>query len=163
MGRFASILLLGVGALAGTLATLVLTNEEASKEGLDMSKPAPVEDGRMPIAFTTQEREHIRSEMIAFLKGAYVISYGLAEEDRTLIGEAASELSRGAGDATGARIRAKAPEGFVSLSRGLRSDFGELAALSETADFSDLQLQFSATMSRCVACHGTYRSAGDKP
>ncbi|MCR9195840.1 MAG: cytochrome c, partial [Hyphomonas sp.] len=84
-------------------------------------------------------------------------------QDRILIGDAARELSRGAGNPISASIRAKAPEGFVGLSRGLRSDFGELAVLSETADFADLQLQFSVTMSRCVACHGTYRSAGDGP
>lgn len=163
MGRFNSILLLGVGVLAGALATLAWTKSSAPLAEPEMAEQAHIEDARTPIAFTTEERDHIRSEMLAFLQGAQSISYGLAERDRILIGEAARGLSRGAGDPVGAGIRAKAPEGFVSLSRGLRTDFGELAALSETADFSDLQFQFSATMSRCVACHGTYRSTGDKP
>ena len=163
MGRFTSILLLGVGVLAGALATLAWTKSAAPTAEPEMAEQAHIEDARTVIAFTTEERQHIRSEMLAFLQGVQSISYGLAEQDRILIGEAARELSRGAGDPIGASIRAKAPEGFVGLSRGLRSDFGDLAALSETADFAELQLQFSATMSRCVACHGTYRSTGDGP
>lgn len=163
MSRFTSILLLGVGVFAGALATLAWTKSSAPPVEPEMAEQAHIEDGRTVIAFTTEEREHIRSEMLAFLQGAQSISYGLAEQDRILIVEAARELSGGAGDPIGASIRAKAPEGFISLSRGLRSDFGELATLSETADFANLQLQFSATISRCVACHGTYRSAGDGP
>ncbi|MEL6752942.1 MAG: hypothetical protein AAFO57_02860 [Pseudomonadota bacterium] len=159
MGRLSSVLLLGV--VAGVAATLAWTHQGTPQLTTVTPETAYFEDGRTPIAFTTEEREHIRSEMLAFLQGAQSISYGLAEQDRRLIGEAARELSPGAGDPIGASIRAKAPEGFVSLSRGLRSDFGQLATLSDTADFSDLQLQFSATMSRCVACHGTYRSQRD--
>lgn len=163
MGRFTSILMLGVGVFAGALATLAWTKNSAPPAEPETAKQAHIEDGRTDLAFTTEERQHIRSEMLALLQGAQSISYGLAEQDRILVGEAARELSRGAGDPIGTRIRTKAPEGFVSLSRGLRRDFGELVMLSETADFADLQLQFSVTMNRCVACHGTYRSAGDGP
>ncbi|MEL6955669.1 MAG: hypothetical protein AAFO88_03415 [Pseudomonadota bacterium] len=161
MDRLSPFLLLGVGVVAGIAATLAWTHQGTQQLTTDTPETAYFEDGRTPIAFTTEEREHIRSEMLAFLQGAQSISYGLAEQDRRLIGEAARELSPGAGDPIGASIRAKAPEGFVSLSRGLRRDFGELAVLSEFADFPDLQLHFSATVSRCVACHGTYRSQRD--
>ena len=163
MGRLSSISLLGLCVIVGIAAALAWPHQRPSQATPDTVDLARGEDGRTAIGFTIAEREHIRSEMLAFLQGAQSISYGLAEQDRALIGEAARELSRGAGDPIGAGIRAKAPEGFVSLSRGLRSDFRNLAALSETGDFADMQFQFSATMSRCVACHGTYRSAEDGP
>ena len=69
MGRFSFTLLLRVGVLTGVLATLAWTHNGVSQAGSDISDPAPTEDARTAIVFATEEREHIRSEMLTFLQG----------------------------------------------------------------------------------------------
>ncbi len=67
MGRLSSISLIGLGVLAGIAATLAWSHQRPSQAAPETIDTAQREDDRTAIAFTIEEREHISSEMLAFL------------------------------------------------------------------------------------------------
>jgi hypothetical protein len=67
MGRLSSISLIGLGVLAGIAATLAWSHQRPSQVAPETIDTAQREDDRTAIAFTIEEREHISSEMLAFL------------------------------------------------------------------------------------------------
>ena len=112
--------------------------------------------GRIIVSFTTDEREHISGEMLAFLQGAQVIGEASLAGDRETIRDVAGSLRRGEGDATGAAIRAKAPEGFTRMSQMLRQDFGAISDMAMTAPMPEVQQALFDAMLKCSSCHGSY-------
>lgn len=128
-------------------------------EGVETRKPAAGEagsDGRIVIALTPDQRDHISGEMLTLLGGIQELTAALSDDDRAYIKEVAAELSVGVGGPVGESIRETVPVPFRQLSQGLRQDFATLAQNAETAELEDLQRHLSDTMGRCVACHTTY-------
>jgi len=149
---FFSVVISAVLASAGTYA-LTQTGSAPTPEA--QSEAIPSLDQRIAIYLNQDEQFHVRDEMLGFLNGLAEINEGILAEDRELIRQVADRLR--VGDGSGRSIRQKAPEGFVQISRALRTDFGSIADTAMDADFDELQALTSSTLYRCSACHGTYR------
>lgn len=140
-------LLMGVG-----LMRFMATQNDLSELS---ARPERVPDGRLALYFTADDRAHISGEMLGFLQGIQTISAAVAEEDRETIREAADALRVGNGQ--GQAVQMKAPDGFRTIGRSLRQEFGAIADMSMTAEMSEIELTLSDAMTRCMACHGSYK------
>lgn len=119
------------------------------------NRPERTPDGRLALYFTADDRAHVSGEMLAFLQGVQAISAAVAEEDRETIRETAGALRMGQGQ--GQAVQMKAPEGFRTIGRSLRQDFGVIADMSMAAEMPEIELTLSDAMTKCMACHGSYK------
>ena len=163
-----TLLTAAIAGLAGCGLTYAMMSgagpisEEASDFVSDAAE-THAQDGRLLVFLSAPERAHVRQEMLAFLQGVQTVSYTIADADRDLLEVTASRLSRGAGDPVGKTMRQKVPPPFREMSQNVRREFGTLATMADEASFVDLQLQLSATLSGCSACHGSYSVAEQNP
>ena len=144
-------LLMGVG-----LMRFVATQNDLTDLA---NRPERTADGRIALYFTADDRAHVSGQMLAFLQGVQTISAAVAEEDRETIRETADALRLGSGDGRGQAVQMKAPEGFRTIGRSLRQDFGAIADMSATAGMPEIELTLSDAMTKCAACHGSYKVA----
>jgi len=154
---------LGLGVLIGAGAMHQFGGpSEAQPPATDTyGTAAPVVDERIAIPLLPEERLHVRGEMLKFLNGVQAISDATLRQDRETIGDVAGSLRRG--DGSGRSIRQKVPDGFREISRGLRRDFGTIADMADTASMPEIQRALTDSLSRCSACHGTYRAVTETP
>jgi hypothetical protein len=142
------------------MLTFVAISEKSPSQKIEPSVTAPVseliDDGRVAVYLTGQERNDIRGEMLAFLQAVQTFSYALADEDRDTLAETVRAVSTGAGEPIGRAIHEQVPVPFRETSQGARRGFGALADMADNVRFDQLQFQFSNIISRCAACHGSY-------
>ena len=143
-------LIMGVG-----LMRFLSTQDDLSELAAETARPEQTADGRTALYYTADDRAHISSEMLGFLQGLQTINGAIAEEDRETLRDAAAALRRGNGQ--GMAVQMKSPEGFRTIGRSLRDDFGAIADMSMTADMADIQRAVSGAMTKCMACHGSYQ------
>lgn len=144
-------LIMGVG-----LMRFLSTQDDLTELAAETARPERTADGRIALYYTADDRAHISGEMLGFLQGLQTISAAMADEDRETIHDAAAALRRGNGQ--GMAVQMKSPEGFRVLGRSLRDDFSAIADMSGTADMADIQIAVSSAMSKCVACHGSFKA-----
>ena len=144
-------LIMGVG-----LMRFVQTQSDLTDLAAETARPERTADGRLALYFTAADRAHISEEMLAFLQGVQVIGAATLEDDRETIRDTAGALRMGNGQGQG--VQAKSPDGFRQIGRSLRQDFGAIADMSMTAPMQDIQLTLSDAMTKCAACHGTYKA-----
>ena len=144
-------LVMGVG-----LMRFVSTQNDLTELAAETARPERTADGRIALYYTEADRAHISAEMLAFLQGVQTISAALPEEDRETIGETADALRRGNGQ--GMAVQMKSPDGFRAIGRSLRQDFGAIADMSDAADMAEIQMTLSDALTKCTACHGSYKA-----
>ncbi|MEZ5954697.1 MAG: hypothetical protein R3C13_10390 [Hyphomonas sp.] len=144
-------LLMGVG-----LMRFVSTQNDLTELTEQNARPERTADGRIALYFNADDRAHVSAEMLGFLQGLQAISGAVAAEDREAIRAAADALRRG--DGTGQGVQQKAPEGFRTIGRSLRGDFGAIADMAETAEMTDILEALAGAESKCMACHGTFKA-----
>ena len=162
------------GGACGAAAVAVLFAPWQRPVAPDASPTAPavvrsadtprVPDGETRAVFvvTNHERQHIQSQMLAFLTALQTLNTAVAESDRELIAEVASaQATQHSPNAAGQTLRAKAPEGFTQISQSLRADFSALAEAAASEPMGEIQHRLGAITGKCVACHGTYAIAAD--
>lgn len=141
-------LVMGVG-----LMRFVSMQNDLTELAAETARPERTVDGRIALYYTAADRAHVSEEMLGFLQGVQTISAAIPEEDRDTIRDAAGALRRGNG--LGQAVQAKSPEGFRQIGRALRQDFADMA---EAADMSDIQITLSNALTKCAACHGSYKA-----
>ena len=132
--------------------------ESALDELVEENTPRPerTADGRLALYYTADERAHISEEMLAFLQGVQTLNSAVVDGDRETIQVTADSLRRGNGQGRG--VQMKSPEGFRRIGQSLRQDFGAIADMSMTASLPDIQEALGNAMTKCVACHGSYKA-----
>ena len=141
-------LMMGVGVMRFAQTQQDLTELAA--------RPERTADGRLALYYTAEDRAHISGEMLAFLQGVQAISSAVVDEDRETIQATAEALRRGDGQGMG--VQMKSPEGFRQIGRSLRQDFGAIADMAGTASMPEVQIALSDAMTKCAACHGSYKA-----
>ena len=144
-------LVMGVG-----LMRFVSTHEDLSELAAETARPERTADGRLALYYTADDRAHISEEMLGFLQGLQTINGAIADEDREAIRDTAGALRRGNGQ--GQAVQQKSPEGFRTIGRSLRQDFGAISDMAMTAEMDEIQLAVSDAMGKCVACHGSFKA-----
>lgn len=144
-------LIMGVG-----LMRFVSTQNDLAELAAEAARPERTADGRIALYYTAADRAHVSEEMLGFLQGVQAISAAIAEGDRETIGEAAGALRRGNGQ--GQAVQTKSPDGFRAIGQSLRQDFGDIANMADTADMADIQVSLSNALTKCAACHGSYKA-----
>ncbi|MEZ5998156.1 MAG: hypothetical protein R3B98_05630 [Hyphomonas sp.] len=144
-------LLMGVG-----LMRFMSTQNDLNELVETSARPERTADGRIALYFTADDRAHVSAEMLGFLQGIQTLSGAIAAEDRETIHEAADALRRG--DGTGQAVQQKAPEGFRTIGRSLRQDFGAIADMAETAGMPEILDVLAGAQSKCVSCHGSFKA-----
>ena len=155
-----------VGALmGGGLAFTVMTRSpEPSRVETDQQVRAErLPDGREAIYLSPDEQDHVSAQMRAYLQGLQTLSGAILNEDRALIAETALDLSMGAGDATGRAINQKVPPAFRQLGKDLRGDFAAMSQGAPQMPLEEVQALMAQSLTRCVACHGSYGVVQDGP
>ena len=147
-------LLMGVGLMRYAATEKALQDHVAGTA----PRPERTADGRIALYYTAADRAHISGEMLFFLQGVQTISAAVAEEDRETIRDTADSLRIGQGRGQGQALQAKSPEGFRTIGRSLRQDFGAISDMAMTADMSEIQMTLGDAMTKCVACHGSYKA-----
>jgi glycine cleavage system regulatory protein len=145
-------LIMGVGLMR------YVATEKALQAHVAETAPRPerTADGRIALYYTAADRAHVSTEMLAFLQGMQTIQAAALQEDRETIAATANALRRGNGQ--GQAVQMKSPDGFRRIGQSLRQDFGAIADMSDTASMADIQLVLSDAMTKCAACHGSYKA-----
>lgn len=141
-------LMMGVGVMRFAWTQKELTELAA--------RPERAADGRLAVYYTSADRAHISREMLAFLQGVQTVSSATLDEDRQTIRITAEALRRG--DGQGMAVQMKSPDGFRQIGRALREDFGLIADMAESQSMMEIQIALGNAMTKCVACHGSYKA-----
>ncbi|HPF24298.1 MAG TPA: hypothetical protein PK417_12505 [Hyphomonas sp.] len=144
-------LIMGVG-----LMRFLKTQDDLTELAAETARPERTADGRIALYYTAADRAHVSAEMLAFLQGIQTIQSAALQEDRETIAATADALRRGNGQ--GQAVQMKSPEGFRKIGQSLRQDFGSIADMSGTADMADIQIALGDAMTKCAACHGSYKA-----
>lgn len=120
-------------------------------------------DGRTPIVLTDTERAFIRNEMRGFLAGIQEILEASANGD----GKRAAAAGRSIGmngpekDHIPKSLAPKLPMEFKQLGLATHRGFDQIADAAERDGGANAPKQLGLLMQNCVACHGTWRIAGE--
>jgi len=121
-----------------------------------------VDDHRLAILVTANERDQILSEMRVFLQSAQQISSGIAEGDMALVASAARKAAQNTQSITPGALDDKLPDGFTTMGLDTRARFEALAVESEGQDDQGRALSgLSVLLENCVSCHTAFRLAVD--
>ena len=158
--------LLVVGALMGSGLAFTVTTRSPEPSRVETEQEFRAErlpDGREAIHLNSDEQDHVSAQMRAYLQGLQTLSGAILDEDRALIAETALGLSIGADDATGRAINQKVPRAFRQLGKDLRGDFAAMSQGASQMPLEEVQALMAQSLSRCVACHGSYGVVQDAP
>lgn len=115
-------------------------------------------DKRVVLTLTSEERAMILEEMRGFLSGVQVMTAALGKNDMQATAEAARGMGQKMVHEVPPALRAKLPQEFRQLGFGVHSEFDQIAMDAESMkDVSYSLSQLSATLQKCVACHGVYQ------
>ncbi len=123
------------------------------------SSTAPGDDGRTIVKLDTAEQAFVLGEMRKFLESIRDATMALENGDMDAASRAFSDKGVAAMIRdTPATIIAKAPADFLLLSTEMHKGFDGLeAAAGKGADRTAMLGLLAEQLSRCVACHSTYR------
>ena len=147
-----------------SIAFLLITFSVHAGQSQNPRDPEYATDKRIAIHLNAAERNHLLSEMRAFLESIQQISEGIAEQDMIKVAANARKSGMKAGGGAPAGMGKKLPAEFKKLGPDTHRKFDQLAL--DADDLGDEQYalkQLSILMKNCVACHRTYRIvASDK-
>ena len=115
-------------------------------------------DGRAEIALAAADRDLVLAEMRAFLGAVQGITEALTREDLTAVAAQARAMGLAAMGQVPPTLMQALPLEFKTLGRSVHADFDQLALdAEEVGDAAHGLHQLSTILSKCVACHATYR------
>ena len=115
------------------------------------------EDNRTVILLDAGERNYILGEMRNLLGHMQQLVTAISNDDMDTVISISKTLVEDSGGKTPARIIAKMPLAFKSISKNIHDDFKQLYADSTEKRDSKLALkQVSKLMQNCIACHATH-------
>ncbi|PXW89683.1 cytochrome c' [Nitrosomonas sp. Nm84] len=110
------------------------------------------------LTLSEAQRSHILEEMRALLSGAQNILAALATDDMASVSKSARPLGLGMAHKAEDHLKSVLPKEFMQMGMSLHQDFDRIAADAESKKDPKLTLrQLSDAMTKCVACHDTYR------
>jgi hypothetical protein len=122
----------------------------------------PSADGRTAILLAPPERDIVLAEMRNMLTTVLGVVTALAADDRAGVAAAARRSGMAATNVTPA-LAAKIPQSFMQMGMGVHRGFDELAAAADAGNpLAELTGRVSAQLGVCVACHASYRIAGQE-
>ena len=115
-------------------------------------------DNRQTLTLSEAQRSHVLEEMRALLSGTRDILAALSADDMAAVSRYARPLGLGMAHKAEDHLKGVLPKEFMQLGMSLHQDFDQIAADAESKKDSKLTLrQLSDAMTKCVACHDTYR------
>ncbi|MBL8497770.1 hypothetical protein ABF87_04490 [Nitrosomonas sp. JL21] len=115
-------------------------------------------DNRQTLILSEAQRDHVLEEMRALLSGTRNILMALSTDDMASVAQSARPLGLGMAHKAEDHFKSVLPKEFMQLGMSLHQDFDQIAADAESRKDPKLTLrQLSDAMSKCVACHDTYR------
>lgn len=125
-----------------------------------VTRPAGA-DQRVVVNVTEEEKQFLLGEMRQLLAATQTIHAELGRGDREAAADAAQSVGMGMVEelaAVEATILFKLPAPMKELGLGTHRAFDDLAAsIRGGASDREVMQEMSALMSRCVACHASYR------
>lgn len=115
-------------------------------------------DGRQALVLTEPERDIVLTEMRTFLQSVQQITFGVSQQDMTVVANAAKAVGAAAQNSVPGSLIKKLPLEFKKLGFDTHQKFDQLALdAEEFGDPAHSLRQLSELMSNCVACHELYR------
>ncbi len=129
-----------------------------SQPSLAADQGDPYEDGRTAILVQPEIRNHILSEMRAFLETTQAIIEAAVEGDLETVTELASAMGMSAAGGVPPQTMSKLPPEFRMMAGSTHKEFDELAlAASVSEDPLDVLGGLATLMYNCTACHSSFR------
>ena len=148
MQKFSWILVAVLGLSTGFMAYKFILSGNVEK----------IEDGRMVIQLTANERDFILSEMRAFLDSVQQITQGVASGDFDTAAKAANKVGRIAQQDVPGALIGKLPLEFKKMGFDTHSQFTQLALDAEQlGDSEHTVTQLGTLLQNCVDCHASYK------
>ncbi|QXP86208.1 hypothetical protein KW115_17530 [Methylococcus sp. Mc7] len=121
-------------------------------------------DRRRVLKLTEGQRAHVLGEMRALLSGTQAILSSLSRDDMAAAAQQARSLGTSMGHKAENTLHGVLPKEFMQLGMSVHRDFDRIAADAETLkDPKHTLRQLSESMTRCTACHDTYRLQAARP
>lgn len=121
-------------------------------------KVAQIEDNRVAIQLTKNEKEIVLFEMRVFLESVQQITNGIVNKDMPAVVTAARKSGKEAAVAVPGTLIGKLPIGFKKLGFDTHAKFDGLALDAEQlGDDSHSLSQLNILLENCVACHSTFK------
>ncbi len=115
-------------------------------------------DGRTAILLNSGEKNLVLEEMRNMLVSVQGIVTGLSEQDLSMVVSASRQSGSSAAQQVPPGLMTKLPLEFKQLGYSVHSGFDEIAVAATQEETTDMILyRLSGQLSRCVACHATYR------
>lgn len=116
------------------------------------------QDNRQTLSLSEAQRSHVLEEMRALLSGTQNILAALATDDMALVAKSARPLGLGMAHKAEDHMKSVLPKAFMQMGVSLHQDFDLIATDAESKRDPKLTLrQLGDAMTKCVACHDTYR------
>jgi len=117
----------------------------------------PGSDNRSAIVLAPAERALILGEMRGLLAGVHDILDAINRNDRKQIAASARHVGTANAADVNPAIMAKLPLSFKQLGMSVHHDMDDLAAAADNGKpVGELQAMLTATMAKCVSCHGAW-------
>jgi len=115
-------------------------------------------DGRTTILLNTGEKDLVLKEMRTMLSSVQGIVEGLSEQDLSMVASASRTSGSSMAQQVPPALMTKLPLEFKQLGHSVHTGFDELTVAAKQEETSDMILsRLSVQLSRCIACHATYR------
>lgn len=124
----------------------------------DLALAADSGDKRQVLALSAGDRDQLTEEMRVMLEGTQKIVQGIADNDMKVVAKVARSLGAGMAEKVEDGHAQHLPPEFVQLGNATHADFDRIAVVAERGGGAkQAAAQLGATLSRCVACHSTWR------
>lgn len=115
-------------------------------------------DKRQILSVTETQRNHVLSEMRAFLTATQNILDAVLREDMTAVAHHARPLGMNMAHKAEDHLKAVLPKEFMQLGMSVHKDFDQIALDAESLkDPKHTLRQLSESMKKCNACHAGYQ------
>lgn len=125
---------------------------------ITMTAMASEIDKRQVLSITEIQRNHVLTEMRAFLAGTQGILDALLREDMAAVARHARPLGMSMAHKGEDHLKSVLSKEFMHLGMSVHRDFDQIAADAESLkDPKHTLRQLSESMKKCVACHADYQ------
>ncbi|SCY71303.1 hypothetical protein SAMN05216420_11424 [Nitrosospira sp. Nl5] len=125
---------------------------------ITMTATANEIDKRQVLSITEIQRNHVLTEMRAFLAGTQGILDALLREDMAAVAKHARPLGMSMAHKGEDHLKEVLSKEFMHLGMSVHKDFDQIAADAESLkDPKHTLRQLSESMKKCVACHADYQ------
>lgn len=125
---------------------------------ITMTATANEIDKRRILSITEIQRNHVLTEMRAFLAGTQGILDALLREDMAAVARHARPLGMSMAHKGEDHLKEVLSKEFMHLGMSVHKDFDQIAADAESLkDPKHTLRQLSESMKKCVACHADYQ------